>query len=472
MARPSPTSYFRGILLIGLIVAFAAPMVFASGGQESSKAQGPTLIWLSSVQGGRTPEEIPLFQNEVYRLTGIKVQMIQPPDSEYNNKLTTMLSTGEPLDLVYIDASIFESLYAQNPTMFAPLTKWIEASPVLSDPQVIPKSEWDRIRRSNGEIYAVFNKFEQGTMPIIRMDWLKKLGLPVPKTFDDYYNVLKAFTFNDPDGNGKNDTYGAVMGYTLYDSSGLFGAYGLARGFQKDASGNLYSPYATDAAIPVYQFFARLYKEGILEPNFVTNQSSTFRNIFMTDKAGMTFYWAAWCGLFNQQVHAQNPNSPFDAEGIAPPIGPNGKQMLRSGPDGLMVTPTSSKNNQLAFKIMEFWNTPAGNILGSLGIKGYDYNVTDGKYVLTQIGKEHAEDHGSPQPKSLKWKNPLGELPGNDAAFEIIRQLGQPQMITAHDTDWENITRAEAAKIILGQITPQQGIANMNARFKEAGIIQ
>ena len=30
----------------------------------------------------------------------------------------------------------------------------------------------------------------------------------MPKTIDELYNVLRAFTFNDPDGNGRNDTYG------------------------------------------------------------------------------------------------------------------------------------------------------------------------------------------------------------------------------------------------------------------------
>lgn len=93
-----------------------------------------------------------------------------------------------------------------------------------------------------------------------------------------------------------SDHYGMAIGYTGYDVAGLFGAYGARRGFVKHASGKVSSPYASEAAIPVYQFLARLYSEGILEPNFVTNQSANFRDLFMTDKAGMTFYWAAWVG--------------------------------------------------------------------------------------------------------------------------------------------------------------------------------
>ena len=39
----------------------------------------------------------------------------------------------------------------------------------------------------------------------IRQDWLDKLGLKVPVTMDDWYNVLKAFKTKDPNGNGQAD---------------------------------------------------------------------------------------------------------------------------------------------------------------------------------------------------------------------------------------------------------------------------
>ena len=47
----------------------------------------------------------------------------------------------------------------------------------------------------------------------------------------------------------------------------------------------------------------------------------------------MVLYWAAWVGLFNQQVKAQNPESPFQARGLTPPQGPGGR-LLRAGGDG------------------------------------------------------------------------------------------------------------------------------------------
>jgi putative aldouronate transport system substrate-binding protein len=472
MAEPFKIRPFRALILGALVAALVAPMVFASGTQEKSASAAPSkpVIWFTSVQGGKSPAEMPLFEDAVFKATGVHVNIIKPPSGQESQKLETMLATGEPLDIAYLNAGEFDKLYAQNHDIFAPLTTMIKASPVLSDPQVIPESEWQRITQTNGQIYAVFNKWEQGTMPIIRMDWLKKLNLPVPKTFDDYFNVLKAFTTEDPDGNGKNDTYGMAVGYTLYDMSGLFGAYGLPRGLVADTNGNLSSPWASDAAIPVYQWLRKVYAAGYLEPNFVTNNSANFRNLFMTDKAGMTWYWAAWVGLFNLQVHANNPSSPFDAEGIAPPAGPDGQRLLTAGSDGLMVIPSYSKNKENAFKVMEFWNSPKGNILSSIGIEGYDYNIVDGKYQLTQIGKEHSMDHGAPQPKSAKYVPPIPYPQGDEAAFKIIREYAKAQYATKYDSQWETITRSEAAKIILGQETAEQGVANMRQRLKEAGI--
>jgi putative aldouronate transport system substrate-binding protein len=48
----------------------------------------------------------------------------------------------------------------------------------------------------------------------IRKDWLTELNLKMPTTIDEFLDVARAFTFNDPDKNGKNDTYG-ISGATL-----------------------------------------------------------------------------------------------------------------------------------------------------------------------------------------------------------------------------------------------------------------
>ena len=41
----------------------------------------------------------------------------------------------------------------------------------------------------------------------VRTDWLANLGLEVPATPEELLEVARKFTFDDPDGNGKDDTY-------------------------------------------------------------------------------------------------------------------------------------------------------------------------------------------------------------------------------------------------------------------------
>ncbi|OZB92119.1 extracellular solute-binding protein [Paenibacillus sp. XY044] len=64
----------------------------------------------------------------------------------------------------------------------------------------------------------------------VRTDWLKKLNLPAPSTWDDVLKISKAFTTKDPDGNGKQDTIGVALSKEIINgypsANGFFNAYG------------------------------------------------------------------------------------------------------------------------------------------------------------------------------------------------------------------------------------------------------
>lgn len=58
-----------------------------------------------------------------------------------------------------------------------------------------------------------------------REDWLNKLNMDVPYTINDFYDVLKAFTYDDPDGDGLNNTRGADRFYYPIGLQDIFTAY-------------------------------------------------------------------------------------------------------------------------------------------------------------------------------------------------------------------------------------------------------
>lgn len=446
------------------------------GSNETSTASGSpapqeerTLRILSGVAGGKTPEENKLFEEEVERLTGIQVE-IEKPAADYSKKLMASLAGGERYDLVYMGMTELDQLVEQG--VLQPLNDRITSSPTLSDPTVIEPSEWEQITGEDGQIFGVFNKKEGGTLPTVRRDWMEKLGLEDPKTLDEFYEVLKAFKEEDPDGNGKDDTYGLSTS-GLYDIQGFMSEAGVKYKYVIDENGKRTIPYATEAAVPVYEWFAKLYQEGILDPNFSTNDTAKMRELFLTDRVGMVTYWDAWVGLFNNTKQTQEPGTSFEAEGIPGAEAPDGSRMLRRGDPSLWGIPVNAEHPETAIEFLEFWHSEPGNILSTLGIESTDWTKNaSGDYELTPTGIEHGMDHGAPFPSNTKFVNPIGTLPGAEEARSIIFENNSTVEISTADwPDAEKIVQNYAFKAMTGELPAGEAVTKMNEELKSAGLI-
>ncbi|OXM87614.1 extracellular solute-binding protein [Paenibacillus rigui] len=434
--------------------------------QGQEKKEERTLKMMSGVIGGKTPEENTLFEKEIERLTGIKAKLDKPA-SDYDQKLLAAIASGEKFDLLQVSKEKMNLFIEQG--VLAPLTDQVKGSKVLQDPDVLPPQEWEQVKTKDGKIYGVFTKFQGGTMPIVRNDWLKKLNLQEPKTFDDYYKVLKAFTEQDPDGNGKKDTYGLSTA-GMYELQGFFSGAGLKQRYvEKD--GKLDVPYSTDAAIPVYEWLNKLYKEGILDPNFATNDTGKMRNLFLTDRVGMITYWDAWVGMLNNTRKQQDASTVFEAKGLPGVAGPNGSYMLRRGDPDVWVIPVNAEHPKTAFEFIEWWHSKEGIVLGSMGIKDNDYTENGGKYELTKTGQEHAMDHGVPFWYNKKFPNPFGLLPGVKDAQDLVLKYATLELTPPKWADAEKIINEYSFKAIQGQMPAAEAVKKMREQLKANKLI-
>ncbi|MBO9128141.1 extracellular solute-binding protein [Bacillus sp. 165] len=455
------------MILSLLLSACSSQETSTNTNDKSTKKEKKTLRILSNVVGGKTPEENELFVKEIERLTGIKVEMVKPP-ADYDQKLMTSMSSGEKYDLILLTKPLMDILVKQG--VLTELNDKIQKSKVLSDSTIISEKEWNLIKYDNGKVYGIFNKFEGGTLPIVRQDWMEKLGLEQPKTLDDFYNVFKSFKEQDPDGNGKDDTYGLSTA-GLYDIQGFLSAAGVKYRYVIDKDGKRTIPIATEKAVPVFEWFAKLYKEGLLDPNFATNDSGKMRELFLTDRVGTVTYWDAWVGLFNNIRKVDDPNTTFEAKGISGAVGPEGNIMLRRGDQSVWAIPVNAEHPKTAMEFLEFWHSEEGNVLATLGIKDNDYTVTNGKYELTAAGKEHGMDHGAPFPNNTKWENPFGMLPGVEEAQKIILENSSLEVSTS---DWpaaEKIIQNYAFKAMMGEMDAKEAVKKMHKELLDAGLI-
>ncbi len=60
-------------------------------------------------------------------------------------------------------------------------------------------------------------------------------------------------------------------------------------------------------------------------------------------------------------------------------------------------------SQELGFAVIEYFATKEGGLLLTAGIEGNDYTMQDGKVALTDLGKQHAKDHGAPIPISRNF---------------------------------------------------------------------
>ncbi|MBO4416392.1 MAG: extracellular solute-binding protein [Lachnospiraceae bacterium] len=110
-----------------------------------------------------------------------------------------------------------------------------------------------------------------------RLDWLNNLGLSEPTTWEDFHDMLYAFTYNDPDGNGVDDT----VGLGLDNWGGVFNImmtwFGVPNEWGLDSNGDLIYKVETEEYKTALKAFRELYSEGVI--NNGANGIPDFREV-------------------------------------------------------------------------------------------------------------------------------------------------------------------------------------------------
>ena len=120
----------------------------------------------------------------------------------------------------------------------------------------------------NGEQYVIpYGTLGGAYGAVIRQDWLDKLGLPMPTNLQELHDVLYAFTYNDPDGNGEDDTWGFCPGGGIWMGTSFLQAafgYGAADSYVVAEDGTVRNMYADQTMYEFLTLFREWLNEGII----------------------------------------------------------------------------------------------------------------------------------------------------------------------------------------------------------------
>lgn len=203
--------------------------------------------------------------------------------SSYMDKVNVTLASGDlPEVLVVLTGNQPSIIQAIRAGAFWEVGKYVDKFPNLKASR--SKISDDAIQ-VDGKVWALYKPTDLDRYGInVRQDWLDKVGLKRPRTTDELYNVLKAFAQNDPDGNGKNDTYGlASSGLPLWSIAEKFGA---PNGYKVEG-GKFVPAFATEEYRNAMKFFRKLFTEGIMNKDFAYAKLSQTDEMLVNGQAGV-----------------------------------------------------------------------------------------------------------------------------------------------------------------------------------------
>ena len=229
-----------------------------------------------------------------------------------------------------------------------------------------------------------------------RQDWAEKLGveLPANATPDDVYNMLYAFTYNDPDGNGKQDTIGMEM--TLY--TGPFDIiqtwFGCGNGWA-DVNGQLVPVWMQDEYFEAADYIKKLYDDGLMPADWATRPTDTWSNGCKTGENGvyidvMDSGKRIWNYFVADETKTASVVNPDETASMVLYGAVNGHTLATAGYNGFFTlsatTLDTEEKIEAALTLLDKLNDKDMLLLTQYGLEGVNYEMQDG--ALVKLDKE------------------------------------------------------------------------------------
>ncbi len=239
----------------------------------------------------------------------------------------------------------------------------------------------------------------------IRNDWLTKLNFKTPTTPEELLEVMKAFTFNDPDGNGKADTYGYVMG--VQKSGELVGLgidplmlmYGVSPVGIDMKDGKLVHNSVDPRMKEALGFIQQMIAAKVVDPDWLTITDNTgIDNKYFSGKVGVIV--EDWRSMeLDKQTKIKEVSGELPDWSLIPPMkGPYGDQFSAvTNPQNNLwsISTKAAKDPEKVKRILtmlQYWFTDKEAYpYFAYGIKGINWDLVDGKPKIIQENKANKE---------------------------------------------------------------------------------
>lgn len=395
-------------------------------GESPQSTQDPgkvvTIDWMP--QNDQPADSNSQLAKEVEKRFNVKINFIYMDRNQTTELLNIRVASGEIPDVMKFDAATYKNYAEQGVLAEIPEDKLLKKSPNLYN--IVKKnggdSAWENMKL-NGKIYGIPALNQNGAYsftPIWRDDWLKNVGInKIPETLQEAEDAFYKFVNNDPDKNGKKDTY-AFSNTAINTVLGAYGGIAYSLGLYWIEKDGKIIPTATMPEMKEgLKLLNKWYKDGIIDPEFISGENKG------QNKYNSVSFWNGKIGFSTSGTYYHvNPPLATDDSGsvnyvnfkklqpngtyaIGKPLtGPGGKSgTMRWGTyngDSIAMGINAGKNPEKMDKILEIDEALVTDfdfyILENMGVKDINYKLENGDYKYI----------GDALNKDFRYKNAFG----------------------------------------------------------------
>lgn len=332
--------------------------------------------------------------------TGIHVEVMAVTTANEPTQYGILIAAGEYCDIMAESAKYFGGADAGvDDGVLLELSPYLETYAPDYYNSVMQLENYVRyLTTDSGNIVNFMGRsYSTGISAIIRQDWLEALGLDAPVTYDDYYDVLTAFKVEyDP-----QQPIAMLVGGSP-NANSLSSGFGID--FYLNNMGISYeeSFYAVDGVVkfglaePEFKDYLimlnKWYGDGLINPDFVNNQTTMAGGITSAIAAGSVGIWYGGDDYFAADYGTADPN--YDALAITDPVMNKGDilhtgeaTMARGRPQGYAVSISAkSEYPEVVLMWLNYFFTEEGMKLANYGIEGVTFEyAADGSVQFLDI---------------------------------------------------------------------------------------
>jgi len=400
----------------------------------------------------------------------IDIKIVDLPSAGYATALSNMLLSGDIPDLIYFQGG---DTKMADQGILEDLNPWIEKSPNLK--AALWPHNVERLKNYPFLLYIFPPRVPQ---PVMRKDWLEKLGVQPPQTIEEYEALFEAIHDNDLDGDGKKgNTYGVTTAENTNELDAIFNqAFGVTSTFMKDVSGQWVSARITPQERDKIAWYAKLASKGLYDKQYITSKFDVKEDKFYTGKAGVIFgSTAEVIDIYGGKMRQAHPGGDINLVLLPIPKGPGGQGLqavdVSKESRGFAIAATSKHKSEVA-KLLDFMASAEGQLLDRMGFEGQEYTKEGSTYKVTgKMATWYARFFASANfTPPVAWQSEAAQqsLKNIQTWFKPDNAFVWPAEYAADLDATENVYRAWVYKFISGEAPTNQWDQYV-AEWKKAG---